>query len=150
MVIPESGITVKIFVACAILKHEKEEETDPHKHKLLKIYYNYISISVKYLTHDSLSNSAKGAQMSANDETLSSMLDKIVKNKIDANRRFVDEILEKIQNSNQNYYLQKFAEEMKAFESAMAHGQTQKAARHQIMADVYKSIAEKAFGASAT
>jgi hypothetical protein len=78
------------------------------------------------------------------------MLDKIVQTKIDANRRYVDQILEKLQNSNREYYLQKFAEEMKAFESAMALGQTQKAAQHQIMADVYKSIAEKAFGAPAT
>lgn len=40
------------------------------------------------------------------------MLNKIIEGKIDANRKYIDEVLEKIQDQNHRYYLEKFVIEV--------------------------------------
>jgi predicted transcriptional regulator len=78
------------------------------------------------------------------DSSISEILNKIVKNKVNGNRRYIDEILEKIQDRNRNYFLAKF-EEMKAKEEAEKAGNLDKAQHHKVMAETYKSIVERCF-----
>lgn len=90
-------------------------------------------------------NDEKKKVNGSSDEDLSEMLNKIVQGKINGNRRFVDEILEKIQDTNREFYLAKFADEMKAKEEAIKDGNIRKARHHEVMAETYKSIAERCF-----
>ena len=73
------------------------------------------------------------------------MIDRIVQSKIDANRRYIDEVLEKMQDQNRNYFLAKFAEEMKAKELAEKAGNMHKVRQHEVMAETYKSIVLRCF-----
>jgi hypothetical protein len=76
------------------------------------------------------------------------MLNKIIEGKVDANRRYVDEVLEKIQDANHRYYLEKLVIELAMMESEEKVGNKQAAFRHQVMVDTYKGILEKTFGIS--
>ena len=73
------------------------------------------------------------------------MVNKIVQSKIDANRRYIDEVLEKLQDRNRNYFLAKIAEEMKAKQEAEKAGNMQKIRHHEVMAETYKSIVVRCF-----
>jgi hypothetical protein len=74
------------------------------------------------------------------------ILNKIIEGKIDVNRRYVDEILEKIQEQNHRYYLEKFVVEVHQMELEEKAGNLREAFLHKVMADTYKGILEKAFG----
>ncbi len=76
---------------------------------------------------------------------LREMIDEAVKSKIDANRRFVDEVLEKIQDRNHQYFLARLGEEIRQAELQQKAGNAQVAMHHRVMADVYKSILENCF-----
>jgi hypothetical protein len=76
---------------------------------------------------------------------LRDMIDETVKGRVDANRRFVDEVLEKIQDQNHQYFLAKLGEELRQAELQQKAGNVQGAMHHRVMADVYKSILEKCF-----
>jgi hypothetical protein len=56
--------------------------------------------------------------------------------------------LEKIQDRNREYFLAKFAEEMKAKEEAIKAGNLHKAKQHEVLGETYKSIAERCFAVS--
>jgi hypothetical protein len=73
------------------------------------------------------------------------LVDEAVKGRIDANRRFVDEVLEKIQDQNHQYFLEKLGMELRQMEIEQKAGNLQGAMHHRVMADVYKSILEKCF-----
>lgn len=76
---------------------------------------------------------------------LRGMIDEAVKGKIDANRRFVDEVLEKIQDRNRQYFLERLGGELRQMELEQKVGNMHGAMHHRVMADTYKSILEKCF-----
>jgi hypothetical protein len=76
---------------------------------------------------------------------LRDMIDEAVSGKIDANRRFIDDVLEKIQDQNHQYFLARLGEELRQAELEQKAGNLQRAIHHRVMADVYKSILEKCF-----
>lgn len=76
---------------------------------------------------------------------LRDMIDEAVNNRIDANRRFVDEVLEKIQDQNHQYFLARLGDELRQAELQQKAGNLQGAMHHRVMADVYKSILENCF-----
>ena len=76
---------------------------------------------------------------------LRDMIDEAVKGKIDANRRFVDEVLEKIQDRNRQYFLARLGNELRQMELDQKAGNLNGAMHHRVMADTYKSILEKCF-----
>jgi hypothetical protein len=81
---------------------------------------------------------------------LKEILDKIVEGRIDANRKYVDEVLEKIQDANHRDYLEKLAIEVTRMELEEKAGNLQRAFQHKVLAENYKGILEKAFGISHT
>lgn len=83
----------------------------------------------------------------SDDDKMPKMVEKIVKIKADSNRRYIDEVLEKIQDSNREFYLAKFADELKEKEAAEKAGDLHKARHHEVMAETYKAIAENSFPA---
>ena len=76
---------------------------------------------------------------------LRDMIDEAVRVKIDANRRFVDEVLEKIQDRNRQYFLERLGSELRQMELEQKAGNLNGAMHHRVMADTYKSILEKCF-----
>jgi hypothetical protein len=74
------------------------------------------------------------------------LLNRLVEGRVDANRRYVDEVLEKIQDANHRYYLEKLAIEVSRMEIEEKAGNLSAAFRHKVMAETYKGILEKAFG----
>jgi hypothetical protein len=76
---------------------------------------------------------------------LRDMIDETVNGRIDANRRLVDEVLEKIQDQNRQYFLGRLGNEVRDMELAQKAGNLQGAMHHRVMVDVYKSILEKCF-----
>ena len=76
---------------------------------------------------------------------LRDLLDKIIEGKIDTSRRYVDQILEKIQDQHHRYYLEKFVIEFQRMEIEEKAGNVRGAYQHRVMADVYKDILEKTF-----
>ena len=76
---------------------------------------------------------------------LRDLVDDAVKGRIDANRRFVDAVLEKIQDQNHQYFLEKLGNELRQMEIDQKTGYLQGAMHHRVMADVYKSILERCF-----
>lgn len=80
----------------------------------------------------------------ASDE-LRGLLDELVKRKVDANRRFIDEVLEKVQDRNHQYFLEKLGNELQQIELGKKAGDAAAITHHQVMADVYKSILDKCF-----
>jgi hypothetical protein len=79
---------------------------------------------------------------------LRDMLNKIIEGKVDANRRYIDQVLEKIQDANHRYYLEKLVIELAMMESEEKAGNKREAFRHKVMVDTYKGILEKSFGKS--
>lgn len=88
-------------------------------------------------------NTAKKVEYSSKD--LEEVLNRIVRAKTNVSRRYIDEILEKIQDRNRAYFLIKSAAEMKAKELAETAGDLFKARHHEVMAETYRSIAERSF-----
>jgi len=76
---------------------------------------------------------------------LRDILDKIVEGKVSANRRYVDEVLQKIQDANHRYYLEKLVIELAMMELEEKAGNYKAASHHKVMVDTYKSILEKTF-----
>ena len=76
---------------------------------------------------------------------LRDLVDEAVKGRIDANRRFVDDVLEKIQDRNHEYFLEKLGNELRQMELEQKAGNLRGAMHHRVMADVYKSIIERCF-----
>ena len=64
---------------------------------------------------------------------------------MEASRRYVDDVLEKIQDENHRYYLEKLVIELAMMESEEKAGNLQGAFRHKVMVDTYKGILEKVF-----
>jgi polyhydroxyalkanoate synthesis regulator phasin len=75
---------------------------------------------------------------------LRDLIDEAVKRKIDANRRFVDEVLERIQDQNHQYFLEKLGNELRQMEIEQKAGNLH-GVHHKVMADAYKSILERCF-----
>jgi hypothetical protein len=73
------------------------------------------------------------------------LIDEAVKGRIDANRRFVDDVLEKIQDQNHQYLLETLGDELRQMEIEQKAGNLQGAMHHRVMADVYKSMLERCF-----
>jgi polyhydroxyalkanoate synthesis regulator phasin len=76
---------------------------------------------------------------------LRDLIDDAVKSRIDANRRFVDDVLERIQDQNHQYFLEKLGNELRQMEIDQKVGNLRGATHHRVMADVYKSILERCF-----
>src|SRR5687768_331818 len=76
---------------------------------------------------------------------LRDMIDEAVRGRINANRRFVDDMLEKIQVQNRQYFLERLGNEVRQMELDKKAGNLHGARHHQVMVDVYKSILEKCF-----
>ena len=74
------------------------------------------------------------------------ILNKLIEGKVDANRRYIDQVLEKIQEQNHRYFLEKLVIEVHQMELEEKVGNLQGAFQHKVMADTYKGILEKAFG----
>jgi predicted nucleotidyltransferase component of viral defense system len=76
---------------------------------------------------------------------LRDLVEKLVSDKVNANRRFVDEVLEKIQDRNHQYFLERFGDALKQAETAERAGDASAALRYKVLADTYKSIIERCF-----
>jgi hypothetical protein len=74
------------------------------------------------------------------------IVNQIIEGKVDANRRYIDEVLEKILDQNHRYYLEKLVIELAMMESEEKAGNKQAAFSHKVMVDTYKGILEKTFG----
>jgi tRNA pseudouridine-54 N-methylase len=68
---------------------------------------------------------------------LREMIDEAIEGKINANRMFVDDVLEKIQDQNHQYFLEKLGTELRQAELEQKAGDMQDAMHHRVMADVY-------------
>lgn len=79
---------------------------------------------------------------------LRDVLNKIVEGKISANRRYVDQVLEMIQDRNHKFYLDKLVIELQRMELEEKAGNKRGAFQHKVLAETYKDILEKAFGAT--
>ena len=78
--------------------------------------------------------------------SLRELLTKLIEGKVEANRRYVDEILVRLQESNHRYYLEKFLIEVHRMELEEQAGNAHNAFCHKVMAETYKGILERAFG----
>lgn len=74
------------------------------------------------------------------------ILNKLIEGKVDANRRYIDQVLEKIKEQNHRYFLEKLVIEVHQMELEEKAGNLQGAFRHKVMVDTYKGILEKSFG----
>ena len=74
------------------------------------------------------------------------ILNKLIEGKVDANRRYVDQVLEKIKEQNHRYFLEKLVIEVHQMELEEKAGNLVGAFRHKVMVDTYKGILEKSFG----
>jgi len=83
--------------------------------------------------------------MASEGSDINDLLNNIVKRKIDANRRYIDEVLEKILERHKRYYFEMFLNEVQRMELEEKAGNLQGAFQHKVMADTYKGILEKAF-----
>ena len=82
----------------------------------------------------------------SNNDSIRDMLNKIIEGKADTNRRYIDQVLEMIQDANHRYYLEKLVVELTQMELDEHAGNLQGAFRHKVMAETYKGVLEKAFG----
>lgn len=73
------------------------------------------------------------------------LIDEIIEGKIDANRRFIDGMLEKIQDENHRYYLERLAVEVTKMEMEEKAGNLSRAHHHRVMVNVYKDILIRTF-----
>lgn len=79
-------------------------------------------------------------------DAIREMLNGIIEGKVESNRRYIDEVLEKIQVANHKYYLDKLVIELAMMESEEKAGNALAAFQHKVMADTYKGILEKTLG----
>ena len=84
--------------------------------------------------------------MTPGDKNMRDTLNEIINRKIDTNRRYIDEVLQKILEHHKRYYFEKFLDEVNRMELEEKVGNLQGAFQHKVMADTYKGILEKAFG----
>ena len=84
--------------------------------------------------------------MTSKDKDIRDILNELIQGKIQTNRRYVDEILEKIQDQRRRYYLEKMVIEVQRMELEEKAGNTHWASHHKAMAQTYKGILEKSFG----
>ena len=84
--------------------------------------------------------------MAPEDKNMRDTLNDIVNRKIDTNRRYIDEVLQKVLEHHKRYYFEKFLDEVHRMELEEKVGNSQGAFQHKVMADTYKGILEKAFG----
>ena len=83
--------------------------------------------------------------ISGESDRLKKLLNKVVQAKADANRRYIDEILERIQDQNHQYYLQRLGCEPRETELAEKAGNPQLVMHHKVLADTFKSNLENCF-----
>lgn len=83
--------------------------------------------------------------MSEGNSDLKEIINRVVQIRIDANRRYIDEILEKIQDQNHQYYLQRLGYELRELELAQKERNPQLILHHKVMADTYLSIIQNCF-----
>jgi len=76
---------------------------------------------------------------------LKDVIDQLVNSKIDANRRYIDEILDKIQYQNRTYFLDQMKAEIDQMASAIEKGDLKRASQHKVLAETYKAIVERCF-----
>lgn len=84
--------------------------------------------------------------MAPEDKNMRDTLNEIINRKIDTNRRYIDEVLQKVLEHHKRYYFEKFLDEVNRMELEEKVGNLQGAFQHKVMADTYKGILEKAFG----
>ena len=84
--------------------------------------------------------------MAPEDKDMRDTLSDIVNRKIDSNRRYIDEVLQKVLEHHKRYYFEKFLDEVHRMELEEKVGNLQGAFQHKVMEDTYKGILEKAFG----
>ena len=84
--------------------------------------------------------------MTPGDKNMRDTLNEIINRKIDTNRRYIDEVLQKVLEHHKRYYFGKFLDEVHRMELEEKVGNLQGAFQHKVMADTYKGILEKAFG----
>lgn len=68
-----------------------------------------------------------------------------MKGRIDANRRFADKVLKKIQERNHEYFLERLGNKLRQMDLEQKAGNVQGAMHYRVMADAYKSILERCF-----
>ena len=76
---------------------------------------------------------------------LSEIINQIISGKVDANRKFIDGVLEHIQDATHKYYLKKLTIEAMQLEAAEKEGNLQAVLHHKVMLDTYKGLLEKTF-----
>ena len=76
---------------------------------------------------------------------LRDLIDEVLKGRIDASRRLADEVLEKVQDRNRQYFLERLGYELRQLQLEEQSGDARKAMHHRVMADAYKSILERCF-----
>ena len=85
--------------------------------------------------------------MSDGNAELRDLLNKVMQTKISVNRRYIDEVLEKIQDQTHQYYLQRLGYELREIELAEQKGNLQLVMHHRVMVETYKSILKNCFPA---
>ena len=76
-------------------------------------------------------------------DDLRDIVNKIIETKIDANRRYIDKVLEQIQDKTRQYYLERLGYHIREMELAQAQRNTQNVAHHKVMADTFASILQR-------
>jgi len=73
------------------------------------------------------------------------LINQAIEEKAKVNRRYIDEILEQIEDRNHDYFASKFIAELEAAVEEEKKGNLRKAVHHKTMANVYKSIIDRCF-----
>jgi hypothetical protein len=73
------------------------------------------------------------------------LINQAIEDKARVNRRYIDEILEQIQDRNHEYFASKFIAELEAAVEEEKKGNVRQAVHHRTMANVYKSIIDQCF-----
>ena len=80
-------------------------------------------------------------------DDIKNLLNDIINKRADSSRRYVDQILERIEDQNHQYYLHRLGNELRELELAEKAENAQLVMYHTVMADTYRGILEKTFGA---
>lgn len=84
-------------------------------------------------------------RMAIRKDDLGAIIDQIVEGRVSANRRFIDDVLQKIQDANHRYYLERLAIEAMRLEAEEKAGNLQAVMHHKVMVETYKALLEKTF-----
>jgi hypothetical protein len=76
---------------------------------------------------------------------LRDMINKIVESRVDASRRYIDEVLDKVEDRNRQYFLERLGYELRELELAEQNRNLHLVLHHRVMADTYRSILENCF-----